>query len=469
MLDMHPFPPGSLFDGRYQIEQYISRGGMSHIYQAWDMVTKRRVVLKIARQDNEYTQAFIERLRYEAQVLSTLSHPNVVSFIDFQEHAPWTYLVLQWIPGKNLRDHFRERGTPFTVHEITPWVRDICDALGYLHGKGIVHCDLKPTNILISADRAFLIDFSVAQVRGKLLPFREIPLPAGTVAYMSPEQLQGKVLDARADIYSLGTVIFELLTLVRPFVDVERHSRLGHLWDEMSRVKSQRDPPLLRDLAPEISTAVAEVVSHAIARRPEERWTSARDFWRAWMAASRGEPFPETTPAAHSATPSQLPKLTRRTILIIIGLGAIGALTGLLFARSRPHHIVVNRCQTVLLSFPTEQGQDIDVKWTTCVNSLTVSSRVMRVNVSWSCQIAHANASIERPPDQPNSNTIYLLDDTGRRFPISNVGGAATQTVQFQPGDQYSGWYEFPLPSPSPSRIAFVDDDIGVKIWLDMP
>lgn len=461
--------PGQILAGRYQIVRYISKGGMSQIYQAWDVRAQQHVAIKLARHDSDHALTFVERLRYEAQVLAKISHPNIVRLLDYQESNQWAFLVLQWIPGRSLKELLQERHQPFQATEITPWIQDICSALGYLHNRGIIHCDLKPSNILIYEQHAVLLDFSVAQVHGRLLPFPYDPSPAGTIAYMAPEQLEGKVLDARADIYALGTIIYELLTLKRPFHNVERLARSQSAWGEILLAKSQSQPLSVRDIVPAIAPSIADVVAHAMARRPAERWTSAKDLWRAWIAAVHGSHLPN---AILSNSPSVQRRSTtpiaRNVALLLVFLIIAGIMAGLLLANPVRQRVAINKCQVVPLEFSIDTGRLIYVEWTNCVDSIDISNNSTRVHVSWTCQLSEKEMQIERPADFGNER-IYLLTDDGRRLFFTQIGGAAAQTVQFQSGDRYSGWYEFPMLYPKPSRFAFVDDDIGVKIWIDVP
>ena len=151
------------------------------------------------------------------------------------------------------------------------------------------------------------------------------------------------------------------------------------------------------------------------------------------------------------------------TILALVVVGAIGSMVFPKLMRS--HSIPIGKCQAVPLSFETESGQTVRAEWTTCLESVTLVPTAARVNVSWKAAIFHDTASMLRPSDHGNTK-IYLVDEDGRRYFFHALGGAAATDTEFRSGDTFHGWYDFPIPSPIPSRMAFIDEDVGVKIWF---
>ena len=202
---------------KFEIVSEIGKGGMATVYKAIQLNLGRTVALKVIHQNLVHNEEFILRFQREAEVLASLRHPNIVSVYDFDSVDYIHYIAMEYLEGMNLRELKSKNGT-FTVSETINYIAPIADALSYMDKRGIVHRDVKPSNIFITNEgRPVLMDFGVVSSK-QLLSFSGGKITVGTPEYMSPEQAEGKLkLDGRSDIFSLGVVTYECLTGQVPF------------------------------------------------------------------------------------------------------------------------------------------------------------------------------------------------------------------------------------------------------------
>ena len=202
---------------RYHILEQLGQGGMAIVYKAFDTRLERNVALKVIRSGRETSKKFLARFEREAKSLAQLNHPNIVKVLDYGEQDGLPFLVMEYISGGTLKEKI---GIPMTEKEALDFIIPIANALGYAHGKGIIHRDVKPANILISdSGQPMLSDFGIAKLleieAGQTLTGTGVGV--GTPEYMAPEQATSKDFDHRVDIYALGIVLFELLTGKKPY------------------------------------------------------------------------------------------------------------------------------------------------------------------------------------------------------------------------------------------------------------
>lgn len=264
--------PGSMLGSRYRIEAEAGSGGMGKVYRATDVELNRTVALKIVNPDLANDGETLERLKQEISLASRISHRNVLRIHDLGEANGLRFVSMAWVDGEDLSQLIR-RSAPLPEARIVELASEICRGLEAAHAEGIVHLDLKPTNILLdSAGHASIADFGIAHVldsqsgRAQNRP-GEIP---GTPRYMSPEQVEGKPLDARSDIYSLGLILYEMATGNIPFKDDSVFQTMAQ------RVTDRASSPKL--LNPAISNALAACILRCLERRPDERYQSAREL-----------------------------------------------------------------------------------------------------------------------------------------------------------------------------------------------
>ena len=271
VLPMASLRPGGQL-GHYHIEELVARSGMASIYRATDMRTGRQVAIKKPHPDMEADPVLFDRFTREIEIGERLDHPGVMKVLDSGEPGQ-VYMVMEWVDGRLLRKLLvenrnlpRERACTITIA--------ICDALDYIHRNGVVHRDLKPENIMIDAeDRIKLIDFGIAGKAGaRRLTFGKLSQIAGTPDYISPEQVQGKRGDGRSDIYSLGVILYEMVTGQTPFSGTNPFLVMN------DRLINNPVPP--RELNKDISPQLQEVIYRALEREPQDRYSTANEF--AW-------------------------------------------------------------------------------------------------------------------------------------------------------------------------------------------
>lgn len=269
--------------GRYQVERILGQGAMGVIYQAYDPVIDRRVAIKLIRADlldGEEKAEFIARFRREAQTAGRCMHPNIVAIYDFAVHDGNPFLAMELVDGISLAAALRQRGR-FAVDAAVGIMLQVLDALECAHRIGVVHRDVKPANILLMADnRVKLTDFGIARVESTELT--QYGTMIGTPSYMSPEQCRGEAVDARSDLFSAGTVFYEMLAGTRPFA--------GRTATEVTYRLLNEAPPDVASVAGDIPAVVAEVLRRALAKAPGDRFASAQAMAEALRFTSREMP-----------------------------------------------------------------------------------------------------------------------------------------------------------------------------------
>jgi len=270
---------GRLLDGRYAVTARIAHGGMATVYRATDTRLDREVALKVMHVELARDEDFVRRFIGEAKSVARLSHQNVVAVFDQGADGPFLYLAMEYIHGRTLRQLLRERGwfSPATALDI---MTGVLDGLAAAHNSGIVHRDVKPENVLLTADgRVKVADFGLARAQAAAGQTRA-GLLIGTVAYVPPEQVSGEITGPRGDVYSAGVMLFELLTGRQPF---RGDTPLSVAYQHVNQ-----DVPAPSSLMPGIPAAVDQLVLAATSRDPARRPADAADFARAVRMVRQG-------------------------------------------------------------------------------------------------------------------------------------------------------------------------------------
>src|SRR6266496_4421908 len=231
---------GTLFDGRYQVVRKLGAGGMANVYLAEDQELGRRVAIKILNDRHANDEQFVERFRREAKNAAALSHPNIVSIYDRGEAEGTYYIAMEFLEGRSLKELIVQRG-PAPIAVSVEYARQILGALRFAHRHGIVHRDIKPHNVLVDSEgRVKVTDFGIA--RAGTSQKTETGSIVGTAQYLSPEQARGTDVDQRSDLYSLGIVLYELLTGTLPFTgDTPVEIAMKRSEEHTSELQSRRE------------------------------------------------------------------------------------------------------------------------------------------------------------------------------------------------------------------------------------
>ena len=256
--------------GRYEIKEILGQGGMGLVYRAYDTAVKRDVALKTLR--DTPNRSALQLFYKECEVLAALSHPNIIEIFDVGEYyegegAAKPYFVMPLLPGATLDKLIRDSSHRLTPERVVEMMCQACRGLQAAHEKGLIHRDIKPSNLFVMDDDSVkIIDFGVAHLVEAGLSVGA----KGTLLYMAPEQLQMKPASPASDVYSLGVVSYEALTLRRPFD--------GATQNEIVDAVLHRVPPPACDLNPAVGAAISRVVHKALAKQPWNRYASAREF-----------------------------------------------------------------------------------------------------------------------------------------------------------------------------------------------
>jgi hypothetical protein len=274
--------PGDEFAG-CRIEAVAGRGGMGVVYRATELSLGRPVALKLLTPDRAGDRAFRERFQRESRMAAAIDHPNVIPVYAAGESEGLLYLVMRYVGGTDLHALLRAEGRldPARAADI---VSQVAAALDAAHGAGLVHRDVKPANVLLAGEHAYLSDFGLTRLARSDTQLTESGQWVGTVEYCAPEHLRGERTDARADVYSLGCVLFAALTGGPPFTHGTVPATMYAHIHEPAPTPSSRGMPHEFD----------RVIARALAKAPEDRYPSAGDLGRAALAAARGEPVTES-------------------------------------------------------------------------------------------------------------------------------------------------------------------------------
>lgn len=274
---MEKLQPGQML-GPYRIINQIGQGGMATVYKAYQASMDRNVAIKVLPGQLAESREFTQRFQQEAHIIAKLEHPHILPVFDYGESEGVTYLVMRYLDAGTLREKM-ENGRPLPLDEIDRLFTQLAGALGYAHSFGIVHRDLKPSNALIDAQgNLFLTDFGIAKLLESASPrLTQTDAIMGTPAYISPEQAQAVQVDQRSDIYSLGIILYEMVTGRVPFVaETPLAVILKHVSDPLP-------PP--STLKPDIPEAIERVILKALAKHPEDRFATVGEFLAAWKRA----------------------------------------------------------------------------------------------------------------------------------------------------------------------------------------
>jgi serine/threonine-protein kinase len=293
----------TLFDGRYRILRKLGSGGMANVYLAEDQELGRRVAIKILNERHANDDQFVERFRREAKNAAGLSHPNIVSIYDRGEAEGTYYIAMEFLDGRSLKELIVSRG-PAPVSVAIDYARQILAALRFAHRNGIVHRDIKPHNVLVDSEgRLKVTDFGIARAGASQMT--EAGSIIGTAQYLSPEQAKGSPVDQTSDLYSIGIVLYELLTGVVPFTgDTPVEIAMKHL-------SAIPDPP--SEHRAEIPRELDLVVLRALAKDPRERYQTAEEMDADLARVARGGSVSPATEEAATAIISRPPPTAAAT------------------------------------------------------------------------------------------------------------------------------------------------------------
>jgi len=293
---------GMLLNNRYQLLERLGTGGMSDVFRARDLMLERSVAIKVLHEDYSNDEAFQQRFRQEARAAANLSHPNIVTVHDFGLDHGQLFLVMEHIPGKDLKTILRQRGR-FSVEEAIPLMVQACAGIGYAHRAGLVHCDVKPHNMIVTPDaRLKVTDFGIARALSTIMPDERADVVWGSPQYFSPEQAAGEAPSPASDVYSLGVVLYEVLTGALPFTAPSSEG--------LARMHLETPPIPPSEYVPDIPSALEQIVLKVLSKEPAARYRTADQLGRVLLRF--GTQRDERAVAALNMTPEAGPTAYQR-------------------------------------------------------------------------------------------------------------------------------------------------------------
>jgi len=265
----------------YRIENVIGEGGMGTVYKAaHTKIPNRIAAIKVLKSNFLQNENLKKRFRREMEIMAGMSHENIIKLEQFDEDDIGMYLIMEFFNGTEIDDYLKNKIGVFPEEKAIPLMIQILKAFAFAHNQGIVHRDIKPANILINADgnKVKILDFGIAKMKDDLSMETKSGAQIGTVFYMSPEQVHGKELDARSDIYALGVTFYQMLTGINPYHDLNTEY-------EIYNKITKEDLPDPRDIYPGVSEQMVNILRKALAKDPNNRFQSCEDF----IAALQGE------------------------------------------------------------------------------------------------------------------------------------------------------------------------------------
>lgn len=272
---------GKKLDGRYLIESLIGVGGMANVYKGRDVRTGNQIAVKVLKEEFLDNEELVRRFKNESKAISILNHPNIVKVYDVSVTDQLQYIVMEYIDGITLKEYLKQRNGALTWKEVVHFATQVLSALDHAHSKGIVHRDVKPQNIMLQADGSIkMMDFGIARfsrAQSQTVSDKAI----GSVHYISPEQAKGDHTDARTDIYSVGVMMYEMLSGKLPFDGTGAFS--------IAIMQISEKPKPLAEVAPNIPVGLRQITEKAMEKDPADRYQSAQEMLDA-IAAFRRDP-----------------------------------------------------------------------------------------------------------------------------------------------------------------------------------
>jgi len=284
---------GKLLNNRYQLLERIGSGGMAEVFRARDLMLERSVAIKILHETYSDDKSLQDRFKQEARAAANLSHPNIVTVHDFGFDNGQLFIVMEHIPGRDLKTILRQRGR-YSVEEAIPLMVQACAGIGYAHRAGLVHCDIKPHNMIVTPDgRLKVTDFGIARALSTIMPDERADVVWGSPQYFSPEQAIGEAPSPASDVYSLGIVLYEILTGALPFTASSS--------DELARLHLEMHPIPPSEYIPDIPPALEQIVLKVLSKEPAARYRTADQLGRVLLRF--GTQREETPAPSLSLTP----------------------------------------------------------------------------------------------------------------------------------------------------------------------
>jgi len=452
---MDQLQPGQTL-GPYRIINQVGQGGMATVYKAYQASMDRNVAIKVLPSQLATSKEFTKRFEQEARIIAKLEHAHILPVFDYGESDGVAYFVMRFLDAGTLKEKM-ESG-PLPLNEIDRLFTQLADALSYAHSQGVIHRDLKPSNALIDAQgNLFLTDFGIAKILASASPrLTQTDAIMGTPAYISPEQAQATKVDQRSDIYSLGIILYEMVTGRVPYVaDTPLAVILKHVTDSL---------PLPSSVKADIPESIEQVILKALAKNPDDRFNDVTEFLNAWKRAlelkdtviSRlAEPTRVATPSASHPTQgmpapvstisAKSDKRPRWLVGGLVGLCLLLAVAGILFIRSNWDNFSFFN-QTSSSSSGDATVDEFEIEIGEEVKAGEPGSGAGSIEAAGSKDVYTFSAEsgqqiyvhIIEPPSTSDSIDIYMTDDVGTNVFSSCLQCGDPGLITLERGGEYT-------------------------------
>lgn len=265
-------PDNLILNKRYQLEERLGSGGMAVVYRARDLMLERYVAIKILRESYSADAEFKQRFHQEAKAAANLSHPNIITIHDFGFDAGRLFIIMEYVPGTDLKSLLQRRGK-FPVDETIQLMIQACAGIGYAHRAGLIHCDIKPHNMIITPDKRLKVtDFGIARALASIQPEEKTDIVWGSPQYFSPEQAAGSAPSPASDVYSLGIVMYEMLAGQLPFNASSA--------TDLAKLHRQALPPSIHRFNPSVPRSLEQIIIKVLSKEPSARYRTADQLGR---------------------------------------------------------------------------------------------------------------------------------------------------------------------------------------------
>lgn len=272
----------NVLNNRYRMDKQLGFGGMAIVYQGTDLMLERTIAIKVLKEDFSSSPAFQERFKQEAKAAANLSHPNIVTVHDFGLDQNRLFIVMELVPGTDLKQLINESEGGLPIEKASRLFIQACAGVGYAHRAGLVHCDIKPHNMLITPDnRLKVTDFGIARALASINPEERTNAIWGSPSYFSPEQAAGTPPSPASDVYSLGVVLYEMVTGRLPFPPTNPQ--------QMALDHRLKDPPSPREFNPQLSAELETIILKVLSKEPSARYRTADQLGRIMISFTQTE------------------------------------------------------------------------------------------------------------------------------------------------------------------------------------
>lgn len=461
------FVEGQLISQRYRVESLIGTGSGGEVYKVWDEKRSTYLALKLLKPVWSDNPELLASFEDEARSLSKLKHQNIVRFYKMVREDDLAFFLMDFIQGVTLRKLLKEERQALSLPKILSIMTPICRALNYAHHEQVIHCDVKPENILIDQNETvFLTDFGIAR---SSKTGSDILRSAGTPAYMAPEQIQKTGVTPQTDIYALGAILYEMFTGRKPFSGETAPSQYS--LPERIRWEQQNKVPISPDKVKEFyGFNPSKIIMKCLEKAPNRRYASTLDLLDDLERLRIDDAETNIQEAVPKKDDDNRIKRKNKALLpILAGIALIIVVLGIALASGGPAASLptassfsaqYNTCMNVDLGL---QDQSMLIE---CVTSVNVNSNgTFQVYFRWELISSSPTVGVSIQADTNNYN-MYILDDLGNRLDHIDTGGGTNQAVTLKAGETKEGWFLFPALPTDANGFYFVDEDNQVRTEL---